>query len=225
MPPRTKGKNPDLFFFEQRAHSNGYFRIAGIDEVGRGPLAGPVVASAVVLPDTRCKLPLADSKTLTPQVREELDAELRNVPGVQIGVGVVEPDEIDRINILRASHKAMQIALRQLRPEPDFALVDGLKIPEFPLPADFLVKGDSRSASIAAASIIAKVYRDRIMMQYDAQFPGYGFAQHKGYATRMHLDALQQYGSCAIHRQSFKPVTNPVDLQLQLPFLENDLEL
>ena len=199
------GEN-DLFYFERLAREAGHMRIAGIDEVGRGPLAGPVVAAAVVLPDTNVTLALADSKVLTARRREHLAAELRNLAGVQIGIGTCSASEVDALNVLRASVEAMRKAVAALQPHPSFALVDGLPIHEFPVAAKFIVKGDGRSASIAAASIIAKVHRDALMVAMDADYPGYGFAQHKGYATALHLQALQRLGPTPEHRHSYAPV-------------------
>ncbi|OGV75322.1 MAG: ribonuclease HII [Lentisphaerae bacterium RIFOXYB12_FULL_65_16] len=196
----------DNLHFERLAFSNGYARVAGVDEVGRGPLAGPVVAVAVVLPERAWALPLADSKTLTERQREELCRELQSLPGVNVGTGVVSVADIDRLNILRATHLAMRQAVRALTPLPDFALVDGLPVPDFPVPASFVVKGDALSATIGAASIVAKVCRDRMMVELDRQYPGYGFARHKGYGTAEHLDALERLGPSPIHRRSFAPV-------------------
>jgi len=186
---------------ERKWWHRGLQRVAGVDEVGRGPLAGPVLAAAVVLPST-CKLPgVTDSKLLTDARRREL------VPVIlqqclAVGIGIVDPEEIDRTNILRASFEAMRRALRLC--EPDAAIVDGRHaIPGATLPQQAVVKGDQRSASVAAASIIAKVWRDDIMATLDIQYPGYGFAGHKGYATASHFEALDRLGPCPIHRQTF----------------------
>ncbi len=217
----------DLTHFETRARGKGFSRIAGVDEVGRGPLAGPVVAVAVVLPDAKCDLPVADSKALSTARRQALAEQLWDLQGIQIGLGIVEPREIDRINILRATHLAMRTALHQLDPLPHFALVDGLAVPDLPVPAEFIVRGDARSVSIAAASIVAKVYRDELMIALDAQFPGYGFAQHKGYGTAAHLAALQRLGPCPVHRQSFSPVKQALHgapEQLELPYFGSRTE-
>jgi ribonuclease HII len=211
---------PNLFAFEEAARKRGCRRIAGVDEVGRGPLAGPVVAVAVVLPES-FDLPVADSKTLTARTRERLAESMLADPGVAVGFGILAAPAIDEINILRATHAAMRLALLDLDPAPDFALVDGLRVPDLPVPAEFLVKGDSRSASIAAASIVAKVHRDRYMAEQDAMWPGYGFARNKGYGTREHTDALQRLGPCPLHRRSFAPVRNalnPGPVQLDLGF-------
>jgi ribonuclease HII len=180
--------------------------IAGIDEAGRGPLAGPVVAAAVMLPEKFRHGVLTDSKQLTPLQREQIYAELTTHTGIAWGVAAVEPVEIDRINILRATHVAMQLASAQLATTPDHVLIDGLPVRGFPIAQTALVKGDARSFSIAAASVIAKVTRDRMMLDFDAQFPHYGFAQHKGYGTELHLERLRTHGPCPIHRRSFLPV-------------------
>jgi ribonuclease HII len=222
MRPSTKGKDDPLLQFEQHAWSDGHQRVAGVDEVGRGPLAGPVVAVAVVLP-RHIDLPqVTDSKALSAQRRSELDRELRALPGITIGVGIVDPAEIDRLNILQATYAAMRAALTGLQPGADFALVDGNPVRDLPVPSRAIVKGDARSASIAAASIIAKVLRDRIMDDCESAYPGYGFAVHRGYGTRQHLDALRRLGPCPLHRRSFGPVANIINggfyqPELQLP--------
>ena len=222
MSARQESDNAaELFRFEGKAWARGCTRVAGVDEVGRGPLAGPVVAAAVILPRTGFSLPVNDSKALTPARRAELAAALLADPAVRIGIARVDAECIDRLNILRATHKAMREALDAL-PEPaDFVLVDGLAFEGLPIPAQFLVKGDARSASIAAASIVAKVHRDRIMCEYDIRFPGYGFARHKGYGTAEHLAALRELGVSAIHRRSFAPVRrilHPGAAQLEFSF-------
>jgi ribonuclease HII len=172
-------------------------------------------------------LPVADSKTLSRKVREELSAALLAAPDVQIGIGVVVAAHIDQINILRATHHAMREALAALPRPADFALVDGLAFKGLPVPAEFVVKGDARSASIAAASIVAKVHRDRIMGAYDSRFPGYGFSRNKGYGTAEHLAALLKLGATPIHRQSFAPVArvlHPGATQLQFTFSSQNSE-
>ncbi len=186
--------------------------MAGVDEAGRGPLAGPVVAAAVVFPPPFLHDPpislrgLNDSKQLSPAKREEFFAALQSLPGIEIGVSVLEPAEIDRLNILRATHAAMARALSALPALPELALVDGLPVPGLPCPSENLIQGDARSFSIAAASIVAKVTRDQLMRELDEQYPLYGFARHKGYGTREHLAAIDQYGPCPAHRLSFAPV-------------------
>ncbi|MCI7644408.1 MAG: ribonuclease HII [Lentisphaeria bacterium] len=180
--------------------------IAGIDEAGRGPIAGPVVAAAVILHDHKNLPPFFDSKQLTHQKRAELLAELKNHPAIEYGIGVVEVSDIDTLNILGATFEAMRRAVRTLK-QVDYLLVDGNKIiPGLSCEQSAIVKGDARSASIAAASIIAKEYRDEIMRQYDLIYPGYGFAEHMGYGTKFHLDALKKLGITPIHRRSFGPV-------------------
>ncbi|MBP1583385.1 MAG: ribonuclease HII [Victivallales bacterium] len=198
----------------------GGCRIAGVDEAGRGPLAGPVVVAAVILPPEKdFAIPVADSKTLTEKRREELAEQLRADERIRWAIAIRSAADIDRLNILRATHEAMREAAMALN--PDFVLVDGLPVPKFPLPAEFIVKGDSLSASIAAASILAKTHRDHLLLELDAKYPEYGFAVHKGYGTARHLAALAKYGPCPEHRRSFAPVANvlqpqPVQLELTL---------
>ena len=180
--------------------------VCGLDEVGRGPLAGPVVAAAVVLDPARPIDGLADSKTLTPARREALAAEIR-AHALAWALGRAEVEEIDRINILQASLAAMRRAVEALPIEVEHALVDGNRIPDgLPCSAEAIVGGDGREPAIAAASIIAKVSRDQEMVALDRRYPGYGFASHKGYPTRAHLEALRTLGACPIHRRSFAPV-------------------
>lgn len=210
----------DLFAFERAAIRRGLAPVAGVDEVGRGPLAGPVVAAAVILPTLGPDHGLTDSKALTATQRESLCAGLLGRPDVITSVAVVPASVIDRINILNATHRAMREALAGLSVEPALALVDGLAVPDLPVPAEFLVKGDARSASIAAASIVAKVHRDRLMCELAEAYPEYGFEGHKGYGTAEHLAALVAHGPCPRHRRSFAPVRdvlNPPPEQLELP--------
>ncbi len=195
----------DLWAFETQAREKGFEIIAGIDEAGRGPLAGPVVSAAVILP-AGIDLPgIDDSKKLTPARRSRLYDQLY-VQARAIGIGVVDTVEIDRINILQASLRAMAMAVANLRPRPDHLLVDG----PFPIASEVsqqaIKRGDSLSVSIAAASIVAKVTRDRLMTQVDGIFPEYGFSRHKGYPTRAHREAIATHGCCLIHRRSFKGV-------------------
>ena len=185
---------------------NGARIVAGVDEAGRGPLAGPVVAAAVILPDGFKLRGLNDSKQLTAERRDEFFQVLTSDPRVVFGVGIVDSEWIDRINILQATHRAMAEALRRLPIQPDHVLVDGLPVKSFTIPQTALVKGDARSFSIAAASVIAKVTRDRLMLALHAQYPVYGFNQHKGYPTPDHLAALRAHGPCPIHRRTFGPV-------------------
>ncbi len=195
---------------ERRFWEGGKEPVAGVDEVGRGCLAGPVVAAAVVLPPNVGILALDDSKKLRPEKREELQREILE-KAASVGLGQVEAEEIDRDNILQASLKAMRLALADLRVDPQQVLVDGHRTPESPFPEMAVVDGDARSQSIAAASVVAKVYRDRLMVERGRQYPQYGFSRHKGYGTRQHLLALQQHGPCPLHRLSFQPVARLLD--------------
>jgi len=180
--------------------------IAGIDEAGRGPLAGPVVAAAAILPEDFTHAGLDDSKKLTAQIRTALYLELTGNPRIRWAVAVIESKEIDRLNILRAAHKAMRRAVGALGVRPDHVLIDGLRVRRFPIEQTALIGGDALSFSIAAASVIAKVTRDRLMVEMDARHPGYEFARHKGYGTPLHLAKLHAHGPCPIHRRSFLPV-------------------
>lgn len=203
---------PDLAF-ELALQHRGLCRIAGIDEAGRGPLAGPVAAAAVILPQNFSCPGLDDSKKISAARREVLYERLTNDPEISWAVATADHEEIDRLNILKATHLAMWRAAGALDPLPDHCLIDGLPVKNFPLPHDGIVKGDGLSLSIAAASIIAKVTRDRIMHDLDREFPQFGFAKHQGYGTKAHLEALRNYGPCRHHRRSFQPVA-----QLSLPF-------
>lgn len=189
---------------EAEIRALGYERVCGVDEAGRGPLAGPVVAAAVAFAGYDCPYGVADSKALTPARREEAYA--RIVECACWAVGICSPEEIDALNILRSTHLAMRRAIEGLRPCADFALVDGLPVKGLPLPSRSLVKGERHSASIAAASIIAKVTRDRMMVELHDLYPAYNFARHKGYPTPEHVRALETYGPCPVHRRSFAPV-------------------
>ncbi len=203
----------DRWEWERRLRQRGCSAIAGLDEAGRGPLAGPVVAAAVILPvawmDHGLPADLAglnDSKQLTPAQRERFFARLTHDPEVRHAVARADPEEIDRLNILRATVLAMRRALALLQPPPDHLLVDGLSLPDLPGPHTALVRGDARSYSIAAASVLAKVTRDRCMLALDREHPTYGFARHKGYPTAEHRARLRQWGPCPAHRRSFLPV-------------------
>lgn len=198
---------------ELALHVRGCLRVAGIDEAGRGPLAGPVAAAAVILPPDFDAAGLDDSKKLNAARREQLYERITSNGAVAWAVAFAEAGEIDRLNILRATHLAMARAALSLDPRPDHCLIDGLPLPEFPIPHDAIVKGDSTSLSIAAASIVAKVSRDRILREIDREFPQYGFARHQGYGTKEHLEALRIHGPCPHHRRSFGPVA-----QASLPF-------
>jgi ribonuclease HII len=192
--------------FEDEARSRGFRLIAGVDEVGRGALAGPVVAAAVILnPEAPLPGGLDDSKKLTIAQRERIGEELRQ-SALAYSVGRVEPDEIDRINILEATRRAMLIALSKLNPCADFVLIDALQLKECQMPQRAIIRGDSVSASIAAASVIAKTHRDALMRELHDLYPHYNFAQHVGYGTRAHLTALRLHGACPIHRRSFHGV-------------------
>lgn len=198
---------------ENKLRGQGFVSIAGIDEAGRGPLAGPVIAAACILPAGFLLEFLNDSKQVSVQKRDDLYSKLYEAQDVLIGVGQVDQEEIDRINILQATFLAMQKAVLALPKSPDFLLIDGNQLPSFSIPALPLVKGDSLSLSIAAASVIAKVTRDRWMEQLDQKWPQYGFAKHKGYGTLEHRQAIQKYGPCPEHRRTFlrKMFLKPVD--------------
>lgn len=204
------------FDFEDQARSEGFRFIAGVDEVGRGCLAGPVVAGACVL-DREKPVPegLNDSKKLTANRRAEIAEELR-ANAVAFAVGVVEADEIDRINILEATKLAMIKAISALKPAPDHLLIDALQLKQSSLPQKAIIKGDAISYSIAAASVIAKTYRDDLMCEYDSEYPQYGFAGHKGYGAAVHLEALRLHGPCPLHRLSFRGVLPETEIEAEL---------
>lgn len=212
---------------ERELHLAGFRCVAGIDEVGRGCLAGPVVAAAVVLPERHRIKGIRDSKML-PRARREALYELILDRAVGVGVGCVEVDVIDRINILQATKLAMRQALERLPEQPDHLLIDALSLREIALPQRLLIGGDAISASIAAASIVAKVTRDRICDEFDRRYPAYGFARNKGYGTRRHVDALNTDGPCAWHRRSFAPVRlllagTQLRLDLDVDVIDEDL--
>jgi len=191
---------------ERALRARGFFLVAGVDEAGRGPLAGPVVAAAVILPTGFTLDGLTDSKKVSAVRREKFFALLTTHPNTAWSTGQATVAEIDHLNILRATHLAMARAVSALPALPDHALVDGLPVRDLPVPHTALVGGDALSLSIAAASIIAKVTRDRLMVALDAEYPQYGFARHKGYGVRQHLEALRHHGPCPVHRRSFAPV-------------------
>lgn len=195
----------EMLRFERVLWGRGCASVAGVDEVGMGPLAGPVVAAAVILPTGMRINGIRDSKRLSALQRQALDGDIR-LRAVGIGIGVVEVGEIDRSNIYRAGLLAMARAVKRLPREPHFVLVDARTIPGIPWLQRALIRGDAKSQSIAAASIIAKVHRDRIMGDYDSLYPQYGFQRHKGYPTREHQRALAEHGPCPIHRRSFSSV-------------------
>lgn len=204
---------------EKRLKAEGFSRIAGIDEAGRGPLAGPVVAAACILPEGALFANLNDSKQVSPEEREALFAEITTYPNLIYGIGIIDVKIIDRVNILQATFLAMKKAVESMPIQPDYILIDGNQLPLFDVPSESLVQGDGLSISIAAASIIAKVIRDRMMVELDAKWPHYGFKQHKGYATEQHLEAIQAHGPCPIHRKSFDPVKsmlNPQPVQIDM---------
>jgi ribonuclease HII len=210
---KTSYNTTDRLEFEQDLWSRQFTFVAGVDEAGRGPLAGPVVAAAVILPATWANggfdprlVDLNDSKQLTEAQRENFFQIITTHPELRYAIAIVDAATIDRINILQATHRAMNEALAQLQPQPQHVLVDGRPVKSMKLPQTALVKGDSRSYSIAAASVLAKVTRDRMMQDFDAKFPGYGFAIHKGYGVPQHLAAIKKLGPCPIHRMSFAPL-------------------
>ncbi len=195
----------DMLMFEKLAARGGYVSVAGVDEAGRGALAGPVVAAAVILYPEGDFTGIDDSKKLTPEKREIQYARIMSQARA-VGIGVADNLEVDRLNVLQATLKAMEQAIRQLSPAPDFLLIDGISAPRSPIPCRTIKKGDSASFSIAAASIIAKVSRDRMMIVFDGEYPGYGFAVHKGYGSSAHMRAIAGMGPCAIHRKTFRGV-------------------
>lgn len=191
-----------MSLYEQSAASQGYCRIAGMDEAGRGPLAGPVVAAAVILNPGKKILGVDDSKKLSPSKRQRLKMEIEE-KAVAVSVGIVDVETIDRINILEATKLAMKKALEGLEPAADFVLIDALTLPDLTVAQYPIIKGDALSASIAAASIVAKETRDDMMRVYGELYPEYGFAKHKGYGTKDHIDAIRAYGPSPLHRRSF----------------------
>ena len=197
---------PCSLFHERCLSAQGLSPVVGIDEAGRGPLGGPVVVGAVILPPNFVLAGLNDSKKLTAKARERLYAEITENPEIRWTSIAISPQEIDRLNILGATHSGMRAVVEQISPRPAHALIDGLPVRNFPCPQTALVGGDGISLSIAAASIIAKVQRDRIMLEIDRLYPEYGFAKHKGYPTREHFAKLRAHGPCPIHRRSFAPV-------------------
>lgn len=213
---RKAGKSAVADFgFEDAARDAGHDVIAGVDEAGRGPWAGPVVAAAVILDPNRVPAGIADSKKLSEARREALFEELLLV--ADVGVAFADAERIDRDNILAATMWAMRQAIGELSRPPDIALIDGNRAPEIGCAVETIVKGDARSLSIAAASIVAKVSRDRMMVRLDQQYPGYGFARHKGYGTAEHGAALERLGTTPMHRRSFKPVRAVIERSGPVP--------
>ncbi|RLC92633.1 MAG: ribonuclease HII [Chloroflexi bacterium] len=198
---------------ERELQAQGYRFVAGVDEAGRGAIAGPVAAAAVVLP-VEAELPwlslVRDSKQLSPRVREYLSGLIQE-SGIAVGVGMVSPADIDGGNIVKATRAAMRLAVSQLDCDVDFLLIDALTLPDVALPQRGIVRGDQTCLSIACASIVAKVSRDRYMRELDTAYPGYGLACHKGYPTRQHLSSLRRLGCCAVHRRSFAPVRRLIE--------------
>lgn len=191
--------------YDREKSGRGRRLLAGVDEAGRGCWAGPVVAAAVILPEGWCPEGLDDSKVLTARRRDDLYEQIQT-SALSWGACAVSSVEIDRMNILRATLLAMARSVARLDPEPDLVLVDGLQVPDLPYACEPLVKGDATSAAVAAASVVAKVLRDRVMVAWDKRFPGYGFASHKGYGASFHRRALEKLGPCPLHRFSYKPV-------------------
>ena len=208
----------NLFAYEDMARLKGYRNLAGVDEAGRGPLAGPVVAAACIIPQGLIIDGVDDSKSIAPLQREKVFQRLTTHPDIQYAVGCIEAQDIDEINILQATFKAMQRAVEGLPSVPDFILVDGSLLPDWNYPSIAVIKGDALSHSIAAASIIAKETRDRLMETYELQYPGYGFKQHKGYGTKKHLEAINELGPCQIHRKTFEPVKSLLLLDMSSSF-------
>ena len=204
--------NLGKYAFESEARSLGYTIIAGVDEAGRGPLAGPLVVASCILPEGIIFSDIDDSKKLSEEKREELYHQIVNHPQIFFGISIIQPDLIDKINILQATMLGMQQSVELLKVRPDFVLVDGNRSPKFPMPSKAVIKGDALSYSIGAASILAKVTRDRIMVEYHREFPEYGFAKHKGYPTESHRRVLSQIGPCPIHRRSYAPVQAAIAL-------------
>ena len=192
----------NMLEIEHRLYDKGYINIAGIDEAGRGPLCGPVVAAAVILPKDKKIEGVNDSKKLTEKKREMLYDDIMN-EAVAVGVGISEVDVIEKVNILNATKIAMKKAIENLKVKPDYCLIDGNQMIDIVIDAETVVSGDAKSESIAAASIIAKVTRDRMLIDYDKLYPEYGFAKHKGYGTKAHIEAIKKYGLTPIHRPSF----------------------
>lgn len=209
----------EMMLSEKRLELEGFTRIAGVDEAGRGPLAGPVVAAACILPEGVYFAHLNDSKQLKKEMREQLYSEIISSPNLVYGIGIIDVDTIDSVNILQATFLAMRSAIESLEDQPDYILIDGSQIPLLEIPTECVVGGDSKSVSIAAASVLAKVTRDRIMVEFDQKYPEYGFKSHKGYATEQHMRAIHEHGPCPIHRKSFEPIKtmlNPQPVQADL---------
>ena len=201
-PEEEKKRQEELWEIENNLKEKGYLKIAGVDEAGRGPLAGPVYAAAVILPEGADIPGIDDSKKLTPKKREELFEKITQI-AVSYAIFSVDEKEIDEINILNATHKAMNGAVNNLSQQPDYVIIDGNSIKGMEIAHETVVKGDAKSISIAAASILAKVSRDRYIDKMGEVYPEYGFEKHKGYGTKAHTDAILKYGVCPIHRRTF----------------------
>jgi ribonuclease HII len=202
----------DIFAFDNDIRAEGFITIAGVDEAGRGPLAGPVVAAAVILGEKSTIHGLDDSKKLTPKQRESIFWEVV-AQAVSIGIGIIDSQEIDSLNILNATKKAMNMAIDDLSVKPDLLIIDAVALDGCTIDQRSIIKGDAKSASIAAASVIAKYFRDWMMKHYHTIYPDYGFDRHKGYGTRSHIEKITQHGPCPIHRLSFSPVSS-----IRLPY-------
>jgi ribonuclease HII len=206
-----RNKFDEMNLYERQYRKQGFQLIAGIDEVGRGPLAGPVVAAAVILPENFFLAGIDDSKKLSEKKREEFE-ELIQKEAIAIGIAMIQPAEIDEINIYESTKKAMMAAISCLEPKPDFLLIDAMKLTT-PYSSESIIKGDAKSVSIAAASIVAKVARDRLMKELSKSYPLFGFEQHMGYGTKEHIRAIQQYGITPHHRKSFAPIKDSISIE------------
>ena len=201
---RERERLDAMYVYERAAVAAGHTLVAGVDEAGRGPLAGPVAVAAVILPHEAHLPRINDSKKLSAAVREELFAQISDI-AISYHVALIDAETIDRMNILQATRMGMYEAIAALTPAPDEVLIDAVQL-KLSMPSQSIIKGDAKSASIAAASILAKVTRDRLMDEYDSTYPNYGFAKHKGYGTREHIEAIRAYGVCPLHRKSFEPI-------------------
>lgn len=202
---RERERLDAMYVYERATVAAGHMLVAGVDEAGRGPLAGPVAVAAVILPQEAHLPRINDSKKLSAAVREELFTQIVAI-AISYHVALIDAETIDRMNILQATRMGMYEAIAALTPAPDEVLVDAVELPKLSMPSQSIIKGDAKSVSIAAASILAKVTRDHLMEQYDTEYPHYGFAKHKGYGTQEHIDAIRKYGVCPIHRKSFEPI-------------------
>lgn len=208
MQPQEKQRLNALRVDEKELRLQGCRLIAGVDEAGRGPLAGPVVAAACIIPESCFIAGVNDSKKLSPNQRKEIFSDLQNDPTILKGIGIATHTEIDQLNILQATILAMKRAVEALSVQPDYLLIDGLGFSDYLIPNRKVIHGDATSYLIGAASILAKETRDRIMEEYDEKWPSYGFRKHKGYGTEFHRDAIRKYGACPIHRMTFAPLNN-----------------